>query len=129
MPTVCVFVMLVSTARPHVCLVCYALHYVLCLHVCPPDNTTAAYNGSHVTTQGGDAPGSSPGLPLNHPGDQASQPAGSPDPGSLTLLQPANNNPQGNAVAYSTMLPSFTHYAQGKYFTLQGTTLARSFDF
>jgi hypothetical protein len=39
----------------------------------------------------------------------------SPDPGSLTVLQPANNNVATAAASpYSTMLPGFAHYSTGK---------------
>lgn len=58
-------------------------------------------------------------------------PAGSPDPSSLTVLQPANNN-QNNGTVYAaaapTMLPGFTtHYATtGKYIAQPGKSTSLS---
>nr|CAD7396610.1 unnamed protein product [Timema poppensis] len=86
---------------------------MLCLlHVVPPESST--YNGVSTSTTStvGDA-GSSPGLPLSLPADPAPSGA-SPDPGSLTVLQPANNNNNNVSVvgpAYSAMLPGFAHYS------------------
>ncbi|KAJ9576243.1 hypothetical protein L9F63_006905, partial [Diploptera punctata] len=71
---------------------------------------SSTYNGVNTSTDAA-AAGSSPGLPLSLPADPAppAAPGGnsSPDPGSLTVLQPANNNTATAAAAspYSTMLP------------------------
>lgn len=63
---------------------------------------------------GGAGPQQSGGVTLSLSATDAT-PAGSPDPSSLTVLQPANNN-QNNGTVYAasapTMLPGFTtHYA------------------
>ncbi|XP_069697925.1 paired box protein Pax-2a isoform X3 [Periplaneta americana] len=81
---------------------------------------SSTYNGVNTSTDAAAAAGSSPGLPLSLPADPAppaAPPGGtsSPDPGSLTVLQPANNNAAAAASAaaspYSTMLPGFAHYS------------------
>ena len=85
----------------------------------PPESST--YNGVNTSTDAAAAAGSSPGLPLSLPADPAppaAPPGGnsSPDPGSLTVLQPANNNTATAAASpYSTMLPGFAHYSTGKF--------------
>nr|CAD7260808.1 unnamed protein product [Timema shepardi] len=80
----------------------------------PYQQESSTYNGVSTSTTStvGDA-GSSPGLPLSLPADPAPSGA-SPDPGSLTVLQPANNNNNNVSVvgpAYSAMLPGFAHYS------------------
>ncbi|GFG29482.1 hypothetical protein Cfor_10070, partial [Coptotermes formosanus] len=80
---------------------------------------SSTYNGVNTSTDAAAAAGSSPGLPLSLPADPAppAAPQGgnsSPDPGSLTVLQPANNNVATAAASpYSTMLPGFAHYSTG----------------
>ncbi|XP_033611053.1 paired box protein Pax-2-B isoform X3 [Cryptotermes secundus] len=78
---------------------------------------SSTYNGVNTSTDAAAAAGSSPGLPLSLPADPAppAAPQGgnsSPDPGSLTVLQPANNSATTAAASpYSTMLPGFAHYS------------------
>jgi len=78
------------------------------------DSGTAPGGFSNGGSGGGAGPQQSGGVSLSLSTADVT-PAGSPDPSSLTVLQPANNN-QNNGTVYAasapTMLPGFTtHYA------------------
>ncbi|KAF0746171.1 zinc finger homeobox protein 3-like, partial [Aphis craccivora] len=78
------------------------------------DSGTAPGGFSNGGSGGGAGPQQSGGVSLSLSAADVT-PAGSPDPSSLTVLQPANNN-QNNGTVYAasapTMLPGFTtHYA------------------
>ncbi|KAL5236300.1 hypothetical protein ACI65C_003710, partial [Semiaphis heraclei] len=79
------------------------------------DSGTAPGGFSNGGSGGGAGPQQSGGVSLSLSTADVT-PAGSPDPSSLTVLQPANNNNQNNGTVYAasapTMLPGFTtHYA------------------
>ena len=78
------------------------------------DSGTTPGGFSNGGSGGGAGPQQSGGVSLSLSAADVT-PAGSPDPSSLTVLQPANNN-QNNGTVYAasapTMLPGFTtHYA------------------
>jgi len=87
--------------------------YACCDGLSRVDSGTAPGGFSNGGSGGGAGPQQSGGVSLSLSADVT--PAGSPDPSSLTVLQPANNN-QNNGTVYAasapTMLPGFTtHYA------------------
>lgn len=110
----------VSIACIFVCFVLFCFVYALCVGLSRVDNGTA---GGFNNDGGGPQQSGSVSLTLSA---ADATPAGSPDPSSLTVLQPANNN-QNNGTVYAaaapTMLPGFTtHYATtGESTIIQGT--------
>lgn len=95
----------------------FLFFFVFCLRfcVCGLSRVDSGTPGGFSNDgNGGAGPQQSGGVTLSLSAADAT-PAGSPDPSSLTVLQPANNN-QNNGTVYAasapTMLPGFTtHYA------------------
>lgn len=88
--------------------------FTLCIGLSRVDSGTPGGFSNDGGTGGGAGPQQSGGVSLSLSAADVT-PAGSPDPSSLTVLQPANNN-QNNGTVYAasapTMLPGFTtHYA------------------
>lgn len=94
-----------------------AWHFVFVLFTLIRDGLSRVDSGTApggFSNGGGAGPQQSGGVSLSLSAADVT-PAGSPDPSSLTVLQPANNN-QNNGTVYAasapTMLPGFTtHYA------------------